>query len=325
LNILVSVIIPNYNHATYLKQRIESVLNQTYPDFEVIILDDASTDNSREIIEGYRGHEKINQIIYNEQNSGSVFRQWKKGIELAKGEYIWIAESDDYCESDLLENLIEPFRQLKKVTLSFCQSWIVNDSGKILRDNKIWTDSIDSQRWSADFLNDGQDEVRNYLLFKNCIPNASAVVFRKDALSNHFDYPYQWLYAGDWFTWINILEKGSIYFVKEKLNYFRTHENTTRHYDTFKKMFKRVEEEYQLIAYVVKHFDIERESIRRAHYNLLEQWIKNYTNGFVPSKQFRRLYKLASKYDARVSVHFILLLLNKLKHFIKMKIHTANV
>ena len=94
----VSVIIPNYRHALYLKERIDSVLEQTYRDFEVIILDDCSPDDSREIIETYRTREKIAHIVYNERNSGSTFMQWQKGFDLAQGEYIWIAESDDFAD-----------------------------------------------------------------------------------------------------------------------------------------------------------------------------------------------------------------------------------
>ena len=71
----VSVIIPNYRHARYLKERIDSVLEQTYRDFEVIILDDCSPDDSQEIIETYRSREKIAHIVYNEHNSGSTFVQ----------------------------------------------------------------------------------------------------------------------------------------------------------------------------------------------------------------------------------------------------------
>lgn len=71
---LVSIIIPNYNHAPFLKERIDSVLNQTYDNFEVIILDDKSTDNSKEVIEVYRSHPRISQIVYNEENSGSTFK-----------------------------------------------------------------------------------------------------------------------------------------------------------------------------------------------------------------------------------------------------------
>ena len=95
---LVSVIVPNYNHAQYLEKRIDTVLNQTYQNIEVIILDDKSKDNSIEVIEQYRNHPKVAQIILNEQNTGSPFKQWDKGISAANGELIWIAESDYYNE-----------------------------------------------------------------------------------------------------------------------------------------------------------------------------------------------------------------------------------
>ena len=98
----VSVIIPNYNHALFLEQRLESVLNQTYQDFEVIFLDDASTDSSRAVFTKYANHPKISHIIFNETNSGYPFKQWNKGVNLAMGEYIWIAESDDYAELNFL-------------------------------------------------------------------------------------------------------------------------------------------------------------------------------------------------------------------------------
>ena len=75
---LISVIVPNYNHASFLKQRIDSILNQTFQDFELIILDDCSTDNSREIIETYRNHLKVSHIIYNTENSGSLLNNGKK-------------------------------------------------------------------------------------------------------------------------------------------------------------------------------------------------------------------------------------------------------
>lgn len=124
--IKISVIIPNYNHSQYLKQRIDSVLNQTYRDFEVIILDDNSKDNSREIIQHYHGHPKISHIIYNEVNSGSTFKQWEKGIELANGEYIWIAESDDYCDSNFLKIMYQRFKDDDKLGIVFCHSIIID-------------------------------------------------------------------------------------------------------------------------------------------------------------------------------------------------------
>ena len=99
---LVSIIVPNYNHARFLRQRIESILQQEYTNYELILLDDASTDESREIMESYRNNPHVSHICYNIVNTGSPFAQWKKGIDLAQGKYIWIAESDDYAESTFL-------------------------------------------------------------------------------------------------------------------------------------------------------------------------------------------------------------------------------
>ncbi len=75
---MVSVIVPNYNHASYLVARIESILNQTYQDFELILLDDCSTDDSREVLLKYKDNPKVTHLVFNEQNSGSPFIQWQK-------------------------------------------------------------------------------------------------------------------------------------------------------------------------------------------------------------------------------------------------------
>lgn len=86
---MVSVIIPNYCHAPYLRQRIDSVLAQTYSDIEVVLLDDCSTDGSQAIMECYRNHPRIRHIVCNDRNSGSAFSQWYKGFALTQGDYIW--------------------------------------------------------------------------------------------------------------------------------------------------------------------------------------------------------------------------------------------
>ena len=103
----VSAIIPNYNHATFLKQRIDSVLNQSLSVYEVIILDDCSTDKSLDVINEYINHPLVRHVIINEKNSGSPFLQWQKGIDLAKGDWIWIAESDDYADINFLLKMMK--------------------------------------------------------------------------------------------------------------------------------------------------------------------------------------------------------------------------
>src|SRR5690606_8575004 len=95
----ISVVVPNYNYERFMLQRLYSILYQTVKINELIILDDCSKDNSRELIDEL--YIKLKpyidiKIIYNETNSGSAFKQWEKGFEVAESDYIWIAEADDY-------------------------------------------------------------------------------------------------------------------------------------------------------------------------------------------------------------------------------------
>ena len=103
----VSIIVPNYNHARYLPDRLLSIEQQTYQDFEIILLDDCSTDNSRDLIFNYASNPKVSQCILNEKNSGSPFIQWVRGISLAQGEWIWIAESDDLADPMFLQSMLK--------------------------------------------------------------------------------------------------------------------------------------------------------------------------------------------------------------------------
>ena len=102
----VSVIMPNYNHAPYLKQRMDSILAQDYPEFEIIMLDDASTDESVSILSAYARHPKVKAFLRSETNSANPFVQWQRGLKEATGDYVWIAESDDVAEPTLLSRLV---------------------------------------------------------------------------------------------------------------------------------------------------------------------------------------------------------------------------
>ena len=139
---LVSVIIPNYNYAHFIPQRIGTVLGQTYRDIELIILDDASTDNSREAIEKYRGEDRVKHIVFNTSNSGSTFKQWEKGFQLAQGEYIWIAECDDYSDPSFLEQLMKVLEKDPDIKIAFSNSdWVTPESTFINKDYTIQVDA----------------------------------------------------------------------------------------------------------------------------------------------------------------------------------------
>ncbi|QEK50331.1 glycosyltransferase family 2 protein [Pedobacter aquae] len=226
---LISVIVPNYNHAQYLKQRLDSVLNQTFQDFELIILDDCSTDKSKAAIETYRGHEKISHIIYNEQNSGSPFKQWEKGISLAKGEYIWIAESDDYCESNFLKIGLKSILD-KKADIFISKTIRVDEKNNYIDSLDFWYKDLNSSKWKSNYINNNLDEIKSFLIYKNTIPNASGVIFKKiEAIKDCLSAIQNFKFCGDWLFWLMYLKKtNKVIFNSEIKNYFRTHNNTTR-------------------------------------------------------------------------------------------------
>lgn len=224
----VSVIIPNYNHAPYLKQRIDSVLNQTYQDFELIILDDKSTDNSKEVIEKYRSYPKVSQIVYNEQNSGTTFKQWNKGIKLAKGELIWLAESDDAASEFFLEELTAKFNQNPNLGIVYCDSYYMNEHGEKLQCTHLWkNERFNTNRWDNDYENNGIKEVNDYLLFHAIIDNASSAVFKRESMVNAGMADESFKYAGDLYFYMKILMLSDIAYISKPLNYFRDHSNNT--------------------------------------------------------------------------------------------------
>ena len=217
-NPYVSVIIPNYNHAKFLKRRIDSIIMQTYSDFEIIILDDYSTYNSRDVIEQYKGLSKISHVLINDSNSGSTFKQWEKGFGIATGELIWIAESDDACEPDLLETLVNEFKKDPKCVLAFCKSIKIDTE-----DNTIGEAGM-----KKDIHTDGISFFNRYLYRYCYINNASSAIFKKEALL-HVDRRYNTFKgSGDWILWIEISRLGNISYINKPLNYFRIHgKNTT--------------------------------------------------------------------------------------------------
>ncbi len=225
----VSVIIPNYNHAPYLPKRIESVLAQTFRDFELLILDDCSPDNSREIITSYALQHPEIKTHFNEKNSGSPFAQWNKGSEMAKGEYLWFAESDDFCEPTLLETLVPLLDKNPNAGMAYCQTYLVDEQGEIKNSYQKNLEFIyETDAWQKPFVKSGKDACREWLLFHNPIPNASGALIRKSAFIEAGMADMTMKLNGDWYLYARLLAKNDLAFTPELLNYFRVHDQTQR-------------------------------------------------------------------------------------------------
>jgi len=226
---LVSVIVPAYNHARFLAQRLDSIYNQTYTNFEVILLDDCSTDNSRQLLEAYRAHPKTSHVVFNERNSGSAFTQWKRGVDLASGTYLWVAESDDFCDLNFLETAVSKLEQ--GFDLFYARSVRIDADGKEMTHNPYhWYSDLSTTRWLSDFENDAGDELKRYLFKKCVINNASAVVFSNEPrIKSYLNSVSGMYYAGDWLFWIQYVEHSKkLAYSTQTHNYFRTHAGVTR-------------------------------------------------------------------------------------------------
>ncbi len=228
----VSVIVPNYNHSKFLRQRLDSIYKQTYQNLEVILMDDCSTDNSREILEEYAAkYPAKTKLLFNEENSGGVFHQWMKGIRNATGELCWIAESDDYCEYNFLETLVPEFQD-ETIQLAYTKYVFVDENGKT-NENACWNyvGKVNNEKWRHSYRNTSIQEISDGLGIINTIPNASGAIFRNPGelpLFSDSDW-YQMKICGDWIFYLHLLKNKSLAYNVGTTSYFRFHsQNSSR-------------------------------------------------------------------------------------------------
>lgn len=224
---LVTIIVPNYNHGRFLIKRLESIYKQTYKNIEVILLDDCSTDNSQDILLNYKKkYPSITRTIFSEKNSGSIFKQLRKGLALAKGKYIWIAESDNWCDIHFIEKLIFSFSD-EAIMLAFSRSDFIQNSIKI-NDTERYLMNIELP-WYRSFSISANDLVKEAFSVKNIIPNVSSTIFRNIRnISNEVIEQWEDLtLCRDWIFYLDLIKGGAVYYSAETTNYYRVHERST--------------------------------------------------------------------------------------------------
>ncbi len=225
----ISVIVPNYNHAKYLRDRLDSIYHQSYPNIEVILLDDASADGSVAILKEYAERYRQNtRLICNTHNSGSPFAQWKKGMEMARGELIWIAESDDNSESGFLSELVPMFTN-SAVTLAFCKTLFIDDGGKVVWSTDEYLHNVAPELWQRSFVMGAATLVPRAWVAKNIIPNVGSAIFRKPLdLSKLCALGWtNFKVCGDWIFYLNICRGGLVGYSEKPMNLYRLHSANT--------------------------------------------------------------------------------------------------
>jgi glycosyltransferase involved in cell wall biosynthesis len=223
----VSVLIPTYNSAPFLDEAIQSVLNQSYPDFELIIVDNKSTDNTSEVIEKYLGDKRVSYYI-NQTNIGLV-NNFNKCLTYAKGDYIKFLCSDDKFHPDLLSKFVQVLDAYPNVVLV--------TSNKEGFGTKSFT-----ERPPVQYLQPGKKVISQSIQDCNWIGEPTTVMFRRKNLQvGNFNNEYK--YFPDWDMWLRQLTLGDCYIIPETLSYFRLHPNqvTAINYQNLTNYF----EEYQ--------------------------------------------------------------------------------
>lgn len=253
----VSVVIPNYNYKRFLYQRLYSILSQKEKINEIIILDDCSTDDSRKEIDKIVDElEKYIDIkkVYNEKNSGSAFKQWEKGFSLAKSEYVWIAEADDYCSDKLLKQLVRPVVKNRDIIISYADTAFIDTVGNYLVKSIVpEIDILNTGHWNRNYVNNGKDEFNHYTYLNCTIANVSSCIIKNNNYSRFFKESGKFKQCGDWLLYANIMQLGDVAYSRQTLNYYRIHGSNVSsvtkkqaHMDEMKRVHGYFDETYGL-------------------------------------------------------------------------------
>lgn len=203
----ISVLMSVYNGSPYLQESVESILNQTFSDFEFIIIDDCSIDNSRKIIEEYAKKDRRITLIVNEENLG-LTKSLNKGLKVAKGEYIARQDADDISLPKRLEKEVFVLAKHSDVVLVSCEMEEIDAEGNITGISRRACDS---------------NLVAWHLLFHNHLGGHSQVMFRREPTINLGGYCEDYRYAQDYELWGRLLKLGKIVILPDVLLKQRSH------------------------------------------------------------------------------------------------------
>jgi glycosyltransferase involved in cell wall biosynthesis len=233
----VSVAIPNYNYARHMPLRLGSIFAQSHPVHEVIVLDDASTDDSATVIPALaKDWNREITFVINETNSGSVFAQWRRAAERTTGEFVWIAEADDAAERDFLTRTLALLSSDPAIQFAFTDSRTIDAEGAPLWTSyKPYYSSVALSALTKTEVFEASDFVQNFLSVKNLILNVSSVVWRREALLRSLMHCESELknfrMAGDWRLYLEALAwpGAKVAYEAQPLNVHRRHTTSVTH------------------------------------------------------------------------------------------------
>jgi glycosyltransferase involved in cell wall biosynthesis len=225
----VGILVPSHNHSRFIKTRIESILNQTFQDFMIYVVDDGSSDASWDLLQEYRDDIRV-KLFKNSTPSGSPFSQYSRFFSGPYNhDFWWIAESDDSASIDFLAKTISVLDKDPLIGFVFSASTLINDEDACIGSTRDYLSNFFPElNWGEDQLI--QRELGLQMLLRGqFVPNLSGMLFRKESLQSRELFGlHRFKLAGDWKFVISLQSLGKAFYISEELNYFRTHSETAR-------------------------------------------------------------------------------------------------
>ena len=264
---LVSIVVTSYNHLEYLPQRMESLLAQTYPHTEIIVVDDGSDDGSQEYLKKFNNHPNISLFLL-ESNHGYVHAS-NYGASKASSEFVIFAECDDFSHPDQIALLYQAITSNHNVGVVFSESNLVDEKGVVQGSDYQFRNKAFQKQCQGDKLIPGKVAQRMMLL-TNLIPNMSAAMFRKSLFEIIGGLSEKYRLSADYDLWIRMAGMTDFYYLKQPLNNFRNHADAVR---IKQGASVQLIEKIEIIAPLKKGLKLSRKEIMEVQLNLGNMWL----------------------------------------------------
>jgi glycosyltransferase involved in cell wall biosynthesis len=222
----ISIVFTSYNHKEYLKQALDGLMNQSFKDFELIIIDDCSTDDSQETLMLYTGDPRVKLHLL-DKNTGSYVNSSNLGASYATADYIIFAQCDDVAESNLLEALYNVISQNQNIGVVFSRSRLIDQANNFITIDYEYQESKFKKHCSQDCLITGRQMI-DFLSQACVIPNLSAAMIRRDLYVKIGGLSTDFKVLADWNFWLEAANITDFFYIANCLNNFRQHNNTIR-------------------------------------------------------------------------------------------------
>ena len=271
----VSICIPNYNYGRFIGDAIQSVLDQTYKNFEFVIVDNCSTDNSEEVIKSF-SDPRI-RFYKNDRNIGGV-RNTNRCLSLARGEYITILHADDKLTPNLIEKEAEILDKNPNVGIVYSSCIFIDGTGAVIGE---------FYPYDRDYIVRGEDEFKR-LILDNYFPVSAVVMVRKKCYETLGDYSEEYAYCPDWGMWLRIALNYDVGFISEPLGYYRKH--GTSGMDSYllnRKMSIARMDEYKMFKMIFSNLpsdkkylsSLEQEALKKVAKRMIHTAFKDFCQG----------------------------------------------